>query len=139
MFMARALVRVLVDSRFAVDVEIPLRAAARWLAGEPPYLVGAFSAHGGANLPFLYPPATRPFLAGLPVLPRTLVDVVVVAAMVACAIRAIPRSGFRWPSGRAPVLATITGAAPGVTSRPIPRSLRTSRKKFRTLPHRAIA
>src|SRR6476646_9958345 len=33
---------VLIDARFAVDMEIPLRAAERWQAGQAPYLASAF-------------------------------------------------------------------------------------------------
>lgn len=95
-FVARALVRILVTSRFAVDVEIPLRATARWLAGEPPYLASAFSVRGGADLPFLYPPYTLPFFAGLTVLPRALVDLVVVAAMMVSAVLACRRLSIPW-------------------------------------------
>jgi hypothetical protein len=95
-FIVRAMLRVFVASRFGVDVEIPLRAAERWLAGQPPYLADAFSVRGGATLPFLYPPFTLPFLAGLTELPRTLVDAVVVAAMVVSAIVACRRLSIPW-------------------------------------------
>jgi len=95
-FLVRDLFRVFVASRFAVDVEIPLRAAERWLAGEAPYLVDAFTVRGGAALPFLYPPFTLPFLAGLTVPPRTLVDVVSVAVMVGFAILACRRLAIPW-------------------------------------------
>jgi len=94
--MARALDNVFAVSRFAVDIEIPLRAAERWLAGRPPYLVDAFSVRGGAALPFLYPPFTLPFFAGLTVLPRMLVEVVIVAALAASAILACRRLSVPW-------------------------------------------
>jgi len=45
-----------------VDLEIPLRAAGRWAAGGQPYLASAFTNHGGATQPFLYPPYVLPFL-----------------------------------------------------------------------------
>ena len=93
---ARTLGNVFVVSRFAVDIEIPLRAAERWLAGQPPYLANAFSVRGGANLPFLYPPFTLPLFASMTVLPRTLVEVVIVAALAASAILACRRLSIPW-------------------------------------------
>ena len=41
---------------FSVDLEIPLRAAQRWIDGGQPYLASAFTAPPGATQPFLYPP-----------------------------------------------------------------------------------
>src|SRR4249919_851391 len=64
---------VLIEPRFAVDMEIPLRAAERWLAGEPPYLASAFTSEPGATQPFLYPPYTLPFFAVLTAIPRAVV------------------------------------------------------------------
>ncbi len=45
-----------------VDLEIPLRAAERWLAGGSPYLASSFSEPAGYGLPFLYAPPTLPVL-----------------------------------------------------------------------------
>ena len=67
---------VLIDARFAVDMEIPLRAAERWLAGDAPYLASAFTSPPGATQPFLYPPYVLPFFAALSELPRQLVGAV---------------------------------------------------------------
>jgi hypothetical protein len=53
-----------------VDLEIPLRAAERWLQGGQPYLASAFVADPGATQPFLYPPYTLPVVAALAQLPR---------------------------------------------------------------------
>jgi hypothetical protein len=87
---------VLIAPRFAVDLEIPLRAAERWLAGAPPYLASAFTSPPGATQPFLYPPYTLPFYAVLTELPRNLVGVVAVGAMLAAAIAACRRLGVPW-------------------------------------------
>jgi hypothetical protein len=46
-----------------VDIEIPLRAADRWLTGGPPYEAHAFITGSGATLPFLYPPVVLPLFA----------------------------------------------------------------------------
>jgi hypothetical protein len=86
---------VLLAPRFAVDLEIPLRAAERWIAGLPPYQPEAFVAEPGATQPFLYPPYLLPFLAALTSLPRELVSIVWVgllglAAVLACRRLAIP-------------------------------------------------
>ena len=97
LFVAWALVgTVLIAPRFAVDVEIPLRAAERWLAGQPPYLASAFTSPPGATQPFLYPPYTLPFIAVLTELPRSLVGAVAVGAMLAAAIAACRRLGIPW-------------------------------------------
>ena len=87
---------VLIAPRFAVDMEIPLRAAERWLAGEAPYLASAFTSPPGATQPFLYPPYVLPFLRVLTELPRMLVGTVAVAIMLAAAIAACRRLGIPW-------------------------------------------
>ncbi len=87
---------VLIAPRFAVDMEIPLRAAERWIAGEPPYQASAFASEPGATQPFLYPPYVLPFFALLSDLPRGLVGVVAVAAMLVAAILAGRRLGIPW-------------------------------------------
>lgn len=53
-----------------VDLEIPLRAAERWVSGGQPYLASSFSITWGPNLPFLYPPWVLPLLAPLTGLPQ---------------------------------------------------------------------
>jgi hypothetical protein len=67
--------RLLAGYPIGVDLEIPLRAAERWLAGGDPYPLSAFSAPSGPDLPFLYPPFVLPFLAPLTFLPREIVVV----------------------------------------------------------------
>jgi hypothetical protein len=94
--LVKALIGILVVPRFAVDVEIPLRAADRWLAGETPYLAEAFKAPPGRALPFLYPPYTLPFLGALTILPRTLVDAVMVVALLVSGIVACRRLAIPW-------------------------------------------
>src|SRR5712675_2590018 len=79
---AKALIgTVLIAPRFGVDVEIPLSAAERWLAGQPPYLASAFTSAPGATQPFLYPPYVLPFLAPLTGLPRLAVYLVAFGLM----------------------------------------------------------
>jgi hypothetical protein len=87
---------VFIDARFAVDMEIPLRAAERWLAGQPPYLASAFTSPPGATQPFLYPPFVLPFFAILSELPRVVVGTAAVLAMLGGAIVACRRLGIPW-------------------------------------------
>jgi hypothetical protein len=81
-----------------VDLEIPLRAARRWLDGGQPYLPESFQAGLGYDLPFLYPPFVLPLVAPLLALPRPLVTgiwlgLIGVMAVWACRRLAIP---WRW-------------------------------------------
>ena len=92
----QALIGIVVIPRFAVDIEIPLRAADRWLAGQPTYLAEAFTAPPGVDLPFLYPPFTLPFLAAFDALPRGLVDLAGVAGLLACGVFACRRLAIPW-------------------------------------------
>ena len=57
---------------YGVDLEIPLRAAERWLSGGDPYPAAAFEAPNGPGLPFLYPPFVLPVIAPLTALPRAI-------------------------------------------------------------------
>ena len=80
------------------DLTIPLRAAQRWVAGQPPYLASDFLNLPPKPLPFLYPPYVLPFLVPLLQLPRDVVIgtwelVCLGAAMVTLDRFAIPR---RW-------------------------------------------
>lgn len=86
---------VLIAPRFAVDLEIPLRAAERWLAGGAPYLAEAFTSPPGATQPFLYPPYTLPFFTVLtnvhrPVIGGIAVGLLLIAAIAACRRLSIP-------------------------------------------------
>ena len=90
-------------SRFpaGVDLDIPLRAAQRWIAGQPPYLAAASSAASGHDLPFLYPPYVLPIVAPLLALPRPVVlalwDMTCgLVALVALDRLAVPRRW--WPA-----------------------------------------
>jgi hypothetical protein len=65
-----ALAQLIAFYPFSVDLEIPLRAAERWMRGEPPYVASAFEVRGGPDLPFLYPPFVLPIYAALSFLPR---------------------------------------------------------------------
>ena len=80
-----------------VDVEIPLRAAERWLQGGQPYLASSFHAPPGYELPFLYPPFVLPFLAPLTLLPRELVWAGWLAVCIAAALLTVRRLGVPWP------------------------------------------
>ena len=79
-----------------VDLEIPLRAAERWVAGGQPYLGSAFTNLGGATQPFMYPPYALPILAPLTLLPRAVVLVpwlglLLVVAFATCRRLGVPR------------------------------------------------
>ena len=87
---------VLIAPRFAVDLEIPLRAAERWSAGLPPYQPDAFASPPGATQPFLYPPYLLPLLAALAMLPREFVSVVWVALLALSAVLACRRLAIPW-------------------------------------------
>jgi len=85
---------------FGVDLEIPLRAAERWVHGGQPYLASAFSSPPGPTQPFLYPPYVLPFVAPLLSLPRDILKVVWSLALLGAAVVAIRRLGVRpilWP------------------------------------------
>jgi glycosyl transferase family 87 len=76
-----------------VDLEIPLRAAQRWIAGGDAYLAAAFHLHG-VDLPFLYPPFVLPIVAPLSDLPRAVVVVPWLLLLVAVAYASARRLGF---------------------------------------------
>jgi Glycosyltransferase family 87 len=78
-----------------VDLEIPLLAAGRWVAGGDPYPASAFLTRtGGVDLPFLYPPFVLPFIAPLTFLPRALVFIVWSMILVGAAYASARRLGF---------------------------------------------
>ncbi len=86
---ASSLIQLLSGYPIGVDLEIPLRAAERWLGGGDPYPASAFDAPNGPDLPFLYPPFVLPIVAPLTLLPRGVVFVawtvvLVVAAYTSC-------------------------------------------------------
>ena len=87
---------VLIDARFAVDMEIPLRAAERWQAGQPAYLASAFASEPGATQPFLYPPFVLPFFALLSRAATFAGWHVAVAIMLASSVVACRRLGVPW-------------------------------------------
>src|SRR3954454_12925194 len=59
---------------FSVDLEIPYRAAQRWLVGGDPYLASAFASAPGPTQPFLYPPYVLVGVAPLLFVPKALVQ-----------------------------------------------------------------
>ena len=85
-----------------VDLEIPLRAAERWVHGGEPYLASSFTAAGGYDLPFLYPPPVLPLLAPLLALPRGAVAAAWLAVTLGAAIFIARRLGVPW--SRVPIV-----------------------------------
>ena len=79
-----------------VDIEIPLRAADRWIQGSQPYLASSFAAPVGYDLPFLYPPVVLPFLVPLTLLPRAIVLAAWAAFVLAAAVFTLRRLGVAW-------------------------------------------
>ena len=94
---AKALMEtVLIGPRFAVDLEITLRAAERWLASDRPYLPDAFTSPPGATQPFLYPPYTLPLFALLSAVPRQALAVIVVGVLLVVAVLTCRRLAIPW-------------------------------------------
>lgn len=91
---AVSLAQLLAGYPASVDLEIPLRAAERWLSGGNPYPSGAFNAQNGPGLPFLYPPFVLPLVAPLTVLPRAIPLVGWAMILVASGYLAGRRLGF---------------------------------------------
>jgi Glycosyltransferase family 87 len=93
-----ALFRLVTSFAWAVDLEIPLRAADRWLAGGQPYLAEAFAYRAGYDLPFLYPPYALPIFAPLTVVARAPLEVAWFAAGLVLATATCRRLGIesRW-------------------------------------------
>ena len=87
---------VLLTHPVMVDLEIPLRAAERWVNGGEPYLASSFTASEGYGLPFLYPPPVLPILAPLLALPRGVVVAAWLAATVGAAVFLVRRLGVPW-------------------------------------------
>ena len=87
---------VLLTHPVMVDLEIPLRAAERWVHGGEPYLASSFTASEGYGLPFLYPPPVLPILAPLLALPRGVVVAAWLAATVGAAVFLVRRLGVPW-------------------------------------------
>ena len=86
--------RLLAGYPIGVDLEIPLRAAERWLAGGDPYPASAFSAPSGPDLPFLYPPFVLPLVAPLTFLPRAPVFIAWSFLLVGAAYASARRLGL---------------------------------------------
>jgi hypothetical protein len=88
-----ALVR---NPHLGVDIEIPLRAADRWLTGGQAYQPQAFKSGSGPTLPFLYPPVVLPLFAPLSWLPRTPVLWGAFVVMLVAAVAAARRLRIPW-------------------------------------------
>jgi hypothetical protein len=87
---------VLLTHPVMVDLEIPLRAAERWVHGGEPYLASSFSVPEGYDLPFLYPPPVLPLIAPLLAVPRGVVVAAWLAATVGAAVFLARRLGVPW-------------------------------------------
>jgi hypothetical protein len=83
--------------RAGVDLEAPLRAADRWLAGGAPYNAEGFTAGPGAVQPFLYPPYTLPLFAVLSVLPRQAILYAGVLLGLGVSLATCRRLRIPWP------------------------------------------
>lgn len=81
-----------------VDLEIPLRAAGRWAAGEEPYQASAMLVQSGPDLPFLYPPYLLPLLAPIASLPRDAVIGLWLAGCLLASVWACRRLTIPWPA-----------------------------------------
>ena len=92
----RSLIDLFTYYPYGVDLEIPLRAASRWFGGGQPYLPEAFDVPYGPNLPFLYPPATLPFIAPLLAIPRILLFPAWTLICLAAGVFACRRLGLPW-------------------------------------------
>jgi hypothetical protein len=85
---------------FSVDLEIPLRAAQRWIDGGQPYLASAFVSPPGATQPFLYPPFILPPMALLLQVPKPALQLIWFAVCLGSAMFAVRRLAFPlvwWP------------------------------------------
>jgi hypothetical protein len=81
---------------YGVDLEIPLRATSRWVAGGQPYLPESFDVIAGPDLPFLYPPLMLPLLAPLLAVPRVLLFPLWTAFCITTGIFACRRLAMPW-------------------------------------------
>jgi hypothetical protein len=84
----------------AVDLQIPLRAAERWIHGGQPYLASSFQVTSGPGQPFLYPPFVLPVIAPFAALPEGAVTVAWAAICLVVATWTCERLGipaWAWP------------------------------------------
>ena len=81
---------------FGVDLEVPLRAAARWSGGGQPYLASSFSVSTGPGVPFLYPPWLLPILTPIAALPRDAVLAVWLVFGLVVAVWTCRRLSMPW-------------------------------------------
>ncbi len=92
--------RLLRTYPLAVDLEIPLRAAERWIQGAPPYLASSFEVTSGAGQPFLYPPFVLPVVAPFSLGPRAIPIVLWGAVCLVAALwtaRRLALPAWSWP------------------------------------------
>ncbi len=99
---------------FGGDLEIPLRAATRWLDGEPVYLASAFSAPPGPGQPFLYPPYVLPLVAPFTLLPLEALKV----AWLVLLVGSLRRRALRRDPARLLVALLPSSACSGFSSSP---------------------
>jgi hypothetical protein len=88
----------LIDSVFDRDLLLYLRAGSAMLHGLPVYtdVVLSQAPADPTLLPFVYPPVTLPFLAGLSVLPRPIVELLWLVLAVGASVAALRCFGVRW-------------------------------------------
>jgi hypothetical protein len=81
-----------------VDLEIPLRAAARWAVGGQPYQASSMFVQSGPDLPYLYPPYLLPLLAPIASLPRDAVIDLWLAGCLLVSVWTCRRLAIPWPA-----------------------------------------
>lgn len=81
-----------------VDLEIPLRAGARWAAGGQPYQASAMLVQSGPDLPYLYPPYLLPLLAPIASLPRDALIDLWLAGCLLVSVLTCRRLAIPWPA-----------------------------------------
>ena len=96
LLMGMAVIDLIRHYPWGVDLEIPLRAAQRWVQGGRPYLPESFLAGPGYDVPFLYPPFVLPFLVPLLTLPRLALTAGWFALEVAVAAWTCRRLAIPW-------------------------------------------
>ena len=87
---------LLLQLPFGVDLEIPLRAAGRWVDGGLVYDPASFEVASGPGLPYLYPPFLLPILAPLLLLPRAFVLPAWVLVCIIASVWALRRLRAPW-------------------------------------------
>ena len=80
----------------AVDLQIPMQAAERWIHGAAPYLASSFQVTDGTGQPFLYPPFLLPVLAPFAIMSQGIVTLAWALVCVSAAAWTCRRLGIPW-------------------------------------------